>query len=132
MSENNIIKKGNARKAIIIAGVILLAVIYLLFDPGSGLLFPKCPFFMLTGMKCPGCGSQRAIHALLNFDIATAFHQNALLVSSLPYVIALIFTELFYRKKLWIASLRNILNSRFMIIPFAVATVAFWILRNIC
>ena len=56
------------------AGLIVLGIIavYLIFDPTQSDLFPKCPFMMLTGLKCPGCGSQRVIHALLNGDVAAA------------------------------------------------------------
>ncbi len=27
------------------------------------ILAPKCPLLMATGLKCPGCGSQRMLHA---------------------------------------------------------------------
>ena len=40
-----------------------------------------------TDIKCPGCGSQRAIHSLLNLDIKSAFGYNPLLVCTLPYII---------------------------------------------
>ncbi|WP_225974845.1 DUF2752 domain-containing protein [Arachidicoccus ginsenosidivorans] len=49
--------------------------------------FPKCPFRSLTGLQCPGCGSQRAIHDLLNLDILGAFRENALMVVSIPYIV---------------------------------------------
>ncbi|MDE7397749.1 MAG: DUF2752 domain-containing protein, partial [Muribaculum sp.] len=44
--------------------VIVVTVIYAVFDPTLP-WFPKCLFRQLTGLECPGCGSQRAIHALL-------------------------------------------------------------------
>lgn len=43
---------------------------------------------MLTGFECPGCGSQRAIHHLLHFDLRGAAAENILLVIAIPYLIA--------------------------------------------
>lgn len=72
-----------------VAGILLFV-----FDPAGSALFPKCPFLMLTGLQCPGCGSQRAIHALLHLDIAEAFRHNALLVVSIPLLLLLGYAEL--------------------------------------
>lgn len=52
----------------------------------SGSLLPECPLHALTGLYCPGCGSTRALHALLHADVATALSMNPLLVVSLPFV----------------------------------------------
>ena len=52
-----------------ILAVSVLALIYYKFNPSDIAIFPKCPFLLLTGLKCPGCGSQRAIHSLLHFSI---------------------------------------------------------------
>ncbi|MGL5683791.1 MAG: DUF2752 domain-containing protein [Marinifilaceae bacterium] len=49
--------------------------------------FPPCPFYKLTGLQCPGCGSQRAIHSLLNGNITQAFGYNPLMVLSIPYLL---------------------------------------------
>ena len=54
-----------------------------LSDPSNG-GFPACPFHALTGLLCPGCGSQRALHDLLHGLIGEAFRHNALLVISIP------------------------------------------------
>ena len=43
-------------------------------------------FLTLTGWECPGCGSQRAIHALLHGQLGQAWHYNALLLFELPLV----------------------------------------------
>ena len=85
-----------------IAGVILLlcaAVVFYTYNPESTTFFPRCPFLVLTGLKCPGCGSQRAIHALLHADLPAAFHYNALLVLSLPIIFLLLYAEAVRRKK---------------------------------
>ena len=51
-------------------------------------LFPKCLFHVATGLHCPGCGSQRAIHNLLRGNFASALHFNLLVVMTLPMVLA--------------------------------------------
>lgn len=60
-----------------------LAVPLYLFDPATG-GFPACPFRSITGLLCPGCGSQRAVHELLHGNIGPAFHANAFLPISIP------------------------------------------------
>lgn len=64
------------RVAIIIAGISVIAIFYF-FNPVS-LFFPKCPVYISTGFHCTGCGSQRALHALLNGHITQAWQQNML------------------------------------------------------
>lgn len=44
------------------------------------LLFPMCPFKLLTGCPCPGCGGTRAFFALLHGDVITAIYTNPLSV----------------------------------------------------
>lgn len=59
------------------------AVLLFLFDPEKG-GFLTCPFRSLSGLLCPGCGSQRALHDILHLRIQAAFDHNALLVLSVP------------------------------------------------
>ena len=66
---------------------VLLVAVYGYFDPSNAVFFPKCPFRYLTGFQCPGCGSQRAVHALLHADLAGAFAFNPLLVIAIPYLV---------------------------------------------
>ena len=84
---------GNGRRSCTAGMAVMLAVLvfagtalYLTVDPESSSLFPKCPFHLLTGLECPGCGSQRAIHSLLNGDMRAAVHYNLLLVLAIPYL----------------------------------------------
>jgi len=52
-------------------------------EPGH---YPTCPFLALTGAWCPGCGSLRALHALAQGDVVTAWQRNPLAVVLLPLV----------------------------------------------
>jgi hypothetical protein len=66
-------------------GILLAAMaLYYAFDPARSVLFPACYFHAFTGLDCPGCGGQRAVHHLLHGEIAAAFHANALFVSLVP------------------------------------------------
>jgi len=76
-----------AFRIIVISGLLTLSVIYYIFDPLGSPYFPRCPFLVLTGLQCPGCGSQRAIHHLLNFELIAAVKANALVVLFLPYIL---------------------------------------------
>ena len=76
--------KGKTVGVILIALAALVAIyIYAKFDPETT-PFPKCPFFWATGLKCPGCGSQRALHQLLHLRVGAAFGYNACLVVFIP------------------------------------------------
>lgn len=48
---------------------------------------PICPFKMMTGHDCPGCGSTRALNALLRGHPGVAADHNLLFVLALPVVI---------------------------------------------
>jgi len=61
-----------------IAGVAAAAVVLYAFDPATSALFPSCPLRAWTGWLCPGCGTLRAMHALLHGHIGAAMHDNAL------------------------------------------------------
>ena len=73
---------GPRTQFVLLAATVLLCVFYF-FDPEQG-GFLACPFRYLTGLLCPGCGSQRGLHDLLHGRIREAFDHNALLVISVP------------------------------------------------
>lgn len=81
--------KKNKYIYIIIPSVIatVLLFVYFTVDPASSIFFPKCIFHQLTGLECPGCGSQRAIHQLLHGNIIEAARYNLLLVIAIPYIL---------------------------------------------
>lgn len=51
---------------------------------------PKCMFKLATGYDCPGCGFQRAIHAVLHGHIREAIQYNFFLLLAIPYLFILI------------------------------------------
>ena len=75
--------------------IILLGIILFFVDPEYSAFIPKCPFRWFTGLDCPACGSQRAIHQLLHLNIKGAFGYNPFLMLSFPYLIALVITQWF-------------------------------------
>lgn len=64
------------------AGLTVVAVL----DPEQPGHYPICPFYSVTDLYCPGCGSLRALHALTNGDVATALDRNVLTVAALPFL----------------------------------------------
>lgn len=79
--------------AVAALAVLLGIFAYASVDPATH-WFPRCPIYVLTGLKCPGCGSQRALHQLLHFHFRAAFGYNALVVASLPLLAFAIAAEL--------------------------------------
>lgn len=119
--------KKRAVIILVIIAALLFVCIYWALDP-SQYPFPQCPFYRLTGLKCPGCGSQRALHQLLHFNILSAFKYNALLVVSIP-LLAFLFSADLLREK----CPKYFLASRHPIFSWGVLAliVLWWVLRNV-
>ncbi len=85
---------ANRSRQLAIAATAWLAVasvtIFLfLFNPASpsNQFFPRCPFRLLTGWQCPGCGTTRACYQLLHLHPVVAFKLNPLMVLTLPFIV---------------------------------------------
>lgn len=109
----------------------VLAIIYKTYNPIDSIYFPKCPFKLLTGLYCPGCGSQRAIHYLLNFEIFNAMKENVMLVISIPYILTGFVFDSIKNPKGKVLKWRNILFGQKAILIVLILVISFWILRNI-
>lgn len=119
------------RSLVITVGIALLLVfgfVYYALDPASSGVFPRCSFLTITGYKCPGCGSQRAIHALLNGDVAGAFRYNALLLIAIPWIALCLFAETQRTRR---PQLYAKLNAPLLIWLFLAMVLSWWLLRNI-
>ena len=111
-----------------VIGVALLAALYFTYDPSKAGFFPQCITYKLTGYKCAGCVTQRAIHALLHGDVVGALRNNAALPITLV-VVALYFWADFRREKA--PRLYNALNSGTAAIIAFVLIVVWTVTRNI-
>ena len=123
--------KKRVKWGIVISLVLLFIFIYTFYNPQDYLFFPKCPFKELTGYECPGCGSQRAIHSLLNLNVSNAFRENALLVIAIPYlVLGFIFDLAKNSSSRWL-KWRRILFGEKAIYIILIMILGYWLLRNI-
>ncbi|HEY9561423.1 MAG TPA: DUF2752 domain-containing protein [Anseongella sp.] len=105
---------------ILLAGLGIVAVaVYYFYDPASAGFFPPCPFKRLTSLDCPGCGSQRAFHALLHLRLGDAFRFNPLALTATPFLLYDGITGkglLRHPRAPWVV---------------LVIVIAYWILRNL-
>lgn len=113
---------------VLIAGAVALVFFYGLVDPATSPFVPRCLFHTLTGLECPGCGSQRAIHALLRGDFSAAWGYNALVVAGIFPVAVYIYAEATRTRN---PLLYARLNSMPAIIIAAVVIIAWSIGRNL-
>jgi hypothetical protein len=118
------------RSTVIAIWLLLLAgAAYLfVFEPGRTGFFPGCPFRLLTGFTCPGCGTTRALHQILHGHFAAAFMLNPLLLLAIPF---LLFALLRYSVIVMRGGVPrpNALPAPFIYAIFVVI-VSFWIFRN--
>ena len=111
--------------------VVIVGSVLFLFNPAETGVFPRCPFLMLTGYECPGCGSQRAIHALLHGDIIRAWDYNPLLVIAVPYIILGFIAELSFRRSRLMRTVRDRLYSGRAVWMVLTVIIIYWIGRNV-
>jgi Protein of unknown function (DUF2752) len=72
---------------VVLAGAVLfLSLLLHLRDPHRGGSWGYCPWLLLTGTYCPGCGGLRAVNDLTHGDLGGAASSNLLLVVSAPFV----------------------------------------------
>ena len=106
-----------------------IAFLYFFVNPTQVQFFPKCPLYSYTGIYCPGCGSQRATHQLLNFNFFGVLHQNLLYVIGLfvlTYYVVITILQLVFKKPV-----TNYLDNKKVLWFFVFVIVLFWIARNL-
>ena len=89
-----------------------------------------CGFYTCTGLNCPGCGSGRALEALLHLRIGESLGDNGLLLPLGLPASAVVFREylrfVFPGMRLRPLRVPNVLTP-----VLAGVVIAFWILRNL-
>ena len=110
---------------------IAFVVVYYNYNPGNNALFPKCALYSTTGLKCPGCGSQRAIHNILQGNVAEAFMNNMLLVISIPYLLMGFYMQGLKSPSEFQLRWREKLFGKNAIYIILILVIGFWIIRNL-
>ncbi len=107
-----------------LAACAVLAVV----DPNQPGAYPTCPFKLVTGLECPGCGTLRCVHALLRGDVVAAAGFNVLTVTALPFL--LVAWLLWLGRSLGRTDRRFEPSARWML-GVGIGVSLFWVLRNI-
>ena len=109
----------------------LLFVVYTaVFNPAENSYAPKCIVKSLTGYDCPGCGSQRALHALLHGRLWEAASYNLFLLFGIPYLVALFLSDFVLKGKAQ-AQWQRITHSPWLLGFYLVGVMAWWVVRNL-
>ena len=83
-----------ARAAVPLVVVMLGAAVLFLFAPERYDFYPQCPIYRYFHVQCPGCGTTRALAALLHGNFDEALHLNALTTLLMP--LAAIYASAWY------------------------------------
>lgn len=92
-------------------------------------MFPRCFLRSTTGLHCPGCGSQRALHSILHGNIIEGLRKNMLI--GLAFIVVIYEIYIVLTKMLFNAHPKNILQNKNTTIVILIIVVLFFILRNI-
>jgi hypothetical protein len=89
MTNAGSISAMNRRVILILLAVfgICFGLLLFLFNPSQYSFFPICIFHQVTGLHCPGCGAQRALHSLFHGQLLLALHYNPLFIIALPFLL---------------------------------------------
>ncbi|WP_246236762.1 DUF2752 domain-containing protein [Actinomadura chibensis] len=113
----------------VLGGVVAGALVVAFRDPNEAGHYPTCPFLLLTGYYCPGCGMMRLVHALTHGDVGTAFGLNPLLFVLLP-----VFGYLYARWTVLSArglAMRSALFRPVVAYAFLGLLIVYWVVRNL-
>jgi hypothetical protein len=97
--------------------------------PTADTFYPRCQLHATTGLHCPGCGTTRALHALLNGRVGEALRYNALFPIVIPAVVWAFVHSIRVSKGLSEAHTSRAVTRGFT--ALAVAVIAYGILRNV-
>ena len=101
---------------------------YLIFTLATGFSIP-CPFHLITGLLCPGCGATRMFISIAKFDFPSAYQYNKVLFVTFPF---LLFVWLF-EKIAYIKTGKNQLHliSKITLWTESILLIIYGVIRNI-
>lgn len=120
--------RQKATAAAIIAIAAAVCVYYYFVDPAASGVAPRCVLRAATGYECPGCGTQRALHALLHGRLSEAWNFNPAAFIAVPLAATYAVAEAVPGR---FARLERLLYRPAFIMGVAATIVAWWILRNL-
>ncbi|MBI9041428.1 DUF2752 domain-containing protein [Lutibacter sp.] len=103
--------------------------VYYTINPSTVNYLPKCPLYITTGLYCPGCGSQRATHHLLNFNFIEVAKQNVLYILGILLIAYHLFITVI--NSLFKKNIYNYIYHPKTPIIVLIIVLLFWIVRNI-
>jgi hypothetical protein len=116
---------------VLVAGAVLGASVVLhLRDPHQTGSYLFCPWLVLTGTYCPGCGGLRAVNDLTRGDLAAAGSSNALLVGAVPLLVFM-WSRWFLDR--W-RGVRRVVDQRrgvLWAVLFGLVSLLYWVVRNL-
>lgn len=123
MGKSHAVKIG-----IFVVLLIVVAVFYFSINPATSKYLPRCVFLVITGYKCPGCGSQRVIHSLLHGNFIDALRYNAFFVAAIPVIALYVindYTRLIPKK------VGEVITHHYAIAALGAIVILWWVLRNV-
>jgi hypothetical protein len=116
---------------VLVAGAVLGASVLLhLRDPHQSGSYLFCPWLVLTGTYCPGCGGLRAVNDLTRGDLAAAASSNVLLVGAVPLLLFM-WSRWFLDR--W-RGVRRVVDQRkgvWWAFLFGLVSLLYWVVRNL-
>ncbi len=106
--------------------LLVLAVYYVLRS--RDIITIRCPFRLITGHRCPGCGATAMCLHLAKGEIKEAFRSNAVLFFLFPLMAAAASVKLIFVPRSMMSDSKAY---RITVLTVIVILLAFWILRNI-
>lgn len=109
----------------------LILIMYYNYEESDSGWSVQCGLYQATGLYCPGCGGQRALHYLLHGQIGKALRYNLLFVAGIPFFIYLyyVLVRVYLLKGKYNA--QSFIFSKNFAIIFLLIFLVYFVLRNI-
>ena len=124
-------RRGRVTAPVLAAGAVLGASVLLhLRDPHQPGGYLYCPWLLLTGTYCPGCGGLRAVNDLTHGDLAAAASSNLLFVGAIPLLLVL-WTRWFADRWRGVHRVADQHRTVVWVSVFGFVALVFWVVRNL-